>query len=195
MPEELVVPDGFTRRRAYRIEDCALVVTTITGDGTRGSTPASIPMRDIVAVHLTHAPARFNPDRFRCRLSTRAGVVHTLTNVGTHASIAAENINAQYSAFIGNLCASVAKANPAARFLRGRSHAMMIAEFFGLLLLGLALIGAWVWFRPRNPWMLVMSLALCAVYLPLAAISNRANRPGNFDPLAVPPELVPRQAE
>jgi hypothetical protein len=181
----------FEKPRTYHIDGGALVVTPITQPGAPAPAPELVPLASIVEVRLSHYPARFQFNRFRCTLKTRAGATHTITNTYWEGPVTEKDASAAYHAFVHELCQSVATENPAARFLRGRTRTALIVENGVLLLLFAALIGVWVVLRPGLHWFQILNLALIVVYAPLAVYSWRRNRPGEFDPQAVPPEIIP----
>lgn len=181
----------FEKPRTCRIDGGRLIVTPVVQPGGPLPAPVVIPLADVVAVRLSHYPARFQFNRFRCTVTTRAGATHTISNTFWAGPITEKDFSAEYRAFVTALCRSVATASPEARFLRGRARATLIVENGVLALLFAALIGVWVWLRPGLRWFQILNLALIIAYAPLAVLSWRKNRSGVFDPRAVPPEIMP----
>lgn len=183
---------AFEKPRLSRIEGDALLITPTADPGEPAVAPTRIPLGDVVEIRLSHEPARFQYDRFRCRLRTRGGAVHTLSNLFWEGPVSETDYSADYRALVGELCRRVAAANPEARFRRGRSRTAMALENGALLLVFAVLIGVWAVLRPPMPAFRILNLVLIVVYVPLAVFSFRKNRPGTFDPLAVPAEILPK---
>jgi hypothetical protein len=175
----------FETPRTYRIDGDALVVSPL------GTASESIPLREIVEIRLSHHPARFQPNRFRCRVTPRQGRAHTINNAVWLGPVSEKLLVQEYRDFVGKLCAAVAAANPEARFLRGRSRAALFLENGILVALLAILISVWVALKPRLHWFQIVNLALIAVYVPFAVRSWRKNLPGTFDPRSVPSDILP----
>jgi hypothetical protein len=182
----------FAAPRSYQIDGDNLVIATVAKAGATAPPPESIPLRNIAEIRLSHYPARYHFNRFRCRFKTRAGAAHTISNTYWQGPVTEKDFSARYRAFVADLCRGVAAANPGARFLRGRTRAALMVENGVLLLLVAVLIGVWIWLRPSLRWFQILNLALIILYAPFAISSWRRNRAGVFDPQNVPEEILPQ---
>lgn len=184
----------FEKPRTITILDDALVVSAAAESGAAGAgeRPRSLALPDVVEVRLSHSPSRFDANRFRCRLRTRDGEKLTFHNAVWEGPVSEADISPDYRAFVSELCRRVFAANPSARFLRGRSRAAMLVENGILLALFVAMIAVFALLKTRVHWFQWLQIVLIVVYFPLAVMSYRRNRPGTFDPLEPPDEVLPK---
>lgn len=184
----------FEKPRTFQIVDDSLVVTTSLKPGEPASPTAtqSIALRDIEEVRISHYPARFETNRFRCRLKIRNGAALTFNNAVWEGPVSEANVSTEYRAFVIALCRGVALANPTARFLRGRPRSAMLVENGFLLVLFLVMIAVFAFLKTTMHWFQILQVVLIVIYFPLAVMSYRRNRPGVFNPLQPPDEVLPK---
>jgi hypothetical protein len=179
----------FAQPRTYTLEGDALVITAdTTGTATSAET---IPLSHISEIRLSHYPARFHFNRFRCEIRTRAGTVHTMTNAVWKGPVSEQDVSEPFRTFVSALCRRVAEANPNARFLHGRTRAALFVENGVLLILVAILIVVWVTLKPQLRWFQILNVAVIVLYAPIAIHSWRKNRAGTFDPRSIPADILP----
>lgn len=182
----------FGKPRRLEIVGDSLIVSRDASCGSPPGATETIPLCEIVELRLSHYPARFETNRYRCRLTTAGGVSLTFINVFYQGPLSERDYSAEYRAFALELCRRVAGANPAARFVRGRPRVSMLVENGVLLVLFVVMLGVFAWLRPALHWFQVIQILLIVVYFPLALISYRKNREGIFDPYQAPEEVLPK---
>ena len=178
-------PDVFTKP----------LILSISSDGllaTQDSKPVLFGWSDIMQVHLWFDPTRFDRRRYRCQVSTRSGKTITINStscegVGNFRSQAHE-----YRQLIAALHEELRAKGKNVVFrggVGGMRYAVnvfcMIAGLalisFALLLAGLTYVG---------PTVLVQLIVVASgIWLTLKWI--RKNRPAKYDPILVPPALLP----
>ena len=172
--------------RTYRLTADALLV--FAADGT---SEAAVRYAEIAGVRLSYEPTRFEWHRFICTVTDRTGREWRIGGELHRDPQTHQDGGEDYRLFVAGLCLRTAAANPAARFERGQRTAWLL---IWNSVLGVLLIGA-VGFQfatGRHDVRLWLAATLALVALPLLWMTHRRNRPGIFDPRAIPAELLPR---
>jgi hypothetical protein len=153
---------------------------------------ARFPYDKIVEVRLCFDPTRADDTRHRCdiRLADRRRASFYSTHFVSFDTF--EDRAATYVPLARGLVARVAEANPACRFRSGKrpvvywtEHAVLLA-LFALLVFVLALVGGSAFSD-----LVVVKLGIIAGFIPVMIAYTRKNRPGRFDPAAIPPQVLP----
>jgi hypothetical protein len=123
------------------------------------------------------------------------GKAFTFTSLNWRSFIEAQELKGEYRAFTQALCAAIAAANPAARFIAGKPRWLWLATVVvaAASLLGMAYL---IW---QALLMGSQGVALIGALLALVGIWQiepmvRLNKPRTFRPEAVPGDLMPKAA-
>ncbi len=157
--------------------------------------PRVVPLVAIAQVRLEFAPTRFEPRRFRCRLTLHSGETLEFFN-RTYAGLADfRDTSAAYRDFVGALhdaLAARAELAPGRGFVAGSTAGAYAASAAGLgvalvalAVAALLLIATGLW------WLLIVKLAVIALSVPVAMRWMQRNRPRPYDPAAIPAEVLP----
>jgi hypothetical protein len=153
---------------------------------------ASFPCASIVELRLCFDPTRFDDTRHRCdiRLADRRRASFYSTHFVSVAEF--EDRAATYVPLVRALVAQVAAASPACRFRAGKrpivywaEHAVL-AALVALLVCVLALVGG-----VAITDLFLAKLAIVVAFIPVMIAYTRKNRPRQFDPDAIPAEVLP----
>ena len=149
----------------------------------------------VESVRLTYEPGRVGQRAFRTRVVMQDGKAFTFTSLNWRSFIEAQELTGEYRAFTQALCAAVASASPAARFIAGKPKWLWLAVVIvaAASLLGMAYL---IW---QALLMGSQGVALIGALLALVGIWQiepmvRLNKPRTFRPDAVPGDLMPKAA-
>ena len=157
-----------------------------------GRKAVEIPLASVEEVRMTYEPRNLAQKAFRTRLRLKGGRSFSFTSVDWKSRIDARSLDREYRAFTRTLLDAVARANPQARFVAGRSRAAWIATA-ALAVLSLVAMVAFT-FRALQAG--ATAAAALAVVVALIGIWQlepmvRLNKPRSFTPDEPPPELMP----
>jgi len=150
-----------------------------------------VPLDQIEEVRLTFEPRSFAQKLFRARLRLKTGNTLSLHSVNFRSMVFADRQEEAYAAFLHALLPRIAKANPKARFVVGRSPFI-----WGTLCIAtagiLAAIAFFIWFAWSEG---ETTAALIGAFIGAAGLWQlgpivRLNKPRSFVPQSPPPELL-----
>jgi hypothetical protein len=176
----------FEKTTVWRLHEAAMEIAT------EGTEPIRLAYADILRMRLTYDPTRLSDVRHRCEVTARDGRRFRIVSA-TYVRLATfESQAAVYVPFVRSLAARIAAANPQAAFLTGKSPPVYYAE--QAILAALVVILAVVLFTIGLPLsdLLFVKLILIATLVPFAVKYAVRNRPGRFDPQAIPDAVLPR---
>lgn len=169
----------------WRLEGDVLV--QITGE----LPPFRIPLATVQSIRLFYAPTRFQTGRYGCRIGLRGGHSLGLQNEHFEGFATFTDRSATYRALVLALIRRRAALGAGCRFLCGTSWVNWIVQTGILLGSGLLLAAVFLAFGPSSNGMITVKLLLIAAMVPVAVGWVVKNRPGSFDPGAVPMDLLP----
>ncbi|MCG6122505.1 MAG: hypothetical protein MEP57_07340 [Microvirga sp.] len=157
--------------------------------------PKEIPLSSVEAVRFSYEQRSFAQNVFRTRMRLSNGATLTLHSVSFRSMIFSERQDAAYGAFIRDLCARVARANPSATFRAGRPAPLwwLMAVVAGLVLAALALFVVYTLLQGEYGAFAV-GVVVGALGVGQLVPLVRLNRPRPVDPAAPPEDLVPLDA-
>lgn len=179
--------DAFSPATTWAIEGIWLRVQDEAGP------PRLIALADVAELQLEFAPTRMEPNRFRCALRARgAGPLFWFNR--TYAGLADfRDTSAAYAAFVRALHAALARHAPECRFVAGATAARYVASVIAAGLAGLVVVGAALFLVFNGlAWLILLKLALMAIFLPNVVRWLARNRPRAYAPDAIPPGVLPR---
>ncbi|MBX9990305.1 hypothetical protein [Phreatobacter oligotrophus] len=157
-----------------------------------GRVSGSLPLHQIESVRLVFRPANLYTSRYRIEIRQRLGKRIWFSNISWRGMVEIDSNDAPFAAFVRRLCAAIAKASPKARFIAGEPawrYAVVAAITAGLAVSLAYLAIAAV--KTVN-WGLMGLVAFVGGYTVWQmSLWLRKNRPGSFDPLALPTDLLP----
>ncbi len=157
-----------------------------------GRSSGSLPLHQIESVRIVFRPANLYTSRYRIELRQRLGKRIWFSNVSWRGMVEIEAHDAPFAAFVRRLCAAVAKASPKARFIAGEPawRYGVVAVITAGLTLSLAYL-AIAAVKTTN-WGLMGLVGFVGGYTVWQmSLWLRKNRPGSFDPLHPPADLLP----
>jgi Flp pilus assembly protein TadB len=180
-------PHAFAGERTYTLTDDALAIEE---DGK----PRDGAFYDSISeIRLAYAPTRFARNRYRAQVVFRDGGMAELFN--THYAGVGDfpERNAEYSGFLTELHKRLAANGNNIRFTRGNSPAAYIGNWlltifvFAMLALAFVLLVAW-----GLVWIAVVKIAIILFFIPTLIRYMARAKPGTYDPLAIPEDVLPR---
>jgi hypothetical protein len=169
----------------FSIEGDELLVARADAGGAR------VPLASIREIRLHYQPNRYEGDVYECTVEAPGGVWRIFSRYVAGVLDFRDQAE-EYRAFVAELCARRARLQPPCRFAAGVSpgryagNALAVAGGMGLLLLALV-------FLPLANYLFIgLRLAVIIPLLILTVLWFVKNRPGGFDPAAIPATLLPR---
>ena len=162
----------------------------LTVDSTRQVN--RIRLAAIEQVRLLYSPTNLTRHGFAVELRVMDGRKLRLANYSWRGITELERQDADYLAFVRRLLPAIARANPQARFLGGRSqiHWLALSALTGMTLMGMALF-AWRAYAQDQGTTALLALALVGMGLWQIEPIVRLSRPRAVDPENPPRELLP----
>ncbi len=148
----------------------------------------------IEAVELKFAPTRYERNRYRLRIRHQGGGKTDITNKHFRGFASFKDQSSTFVPFLREFHRNLAGANPSVAYRRGMSPSGRLLALVSCLIGGLALLFAAAYGRRNGNDSLFFA---CLLLLLIAALSLWSyfakNRPGTYDPLELPDELLPRE--
>lgn len=155
--------------------------------------PRLIALADVAEVRVEFAPTRAEPNRFRCALRV-SGAGRLFFFNRTYAGLGDfRDTSAAYAAFLLILHAALARHAPACRFTAGATPARYTASVVATAFAALMVVVAALFLIFNGlAWVILLKLALLAIFLPNVFRWLARNRPRAYAPAAIPPDVLPR---
>lgn len=157
-----------------------------------GRVSGGLPLHQIESVRLVFRPANLYTSRYRIELRQRLGKRIWFSNISWRGMVDVEAHDAPYAAFVRRLCSAIAKASPKAQFIAGEPawRYLAVAAITAGLAVSLAYL-ALAALKTTNWGMLTLVAFIGGYTIWQMSLWLRKNRPGRFDPLALPADLLP----
>lgn len=175
--------------RTYRLTDEALTWEE------EGKKLDGVFYDDIAGVRLAFAPTRVARNRYRAQIIFRQGGMAELFNTDYRGFAAFAEQNAAYAAFLAELHKRLAANGRNVVFRQGNSpwgfvlNVALTVFIFVSIALAFVLLFTW-----GGPWVAVVKLAIVLFFVPVLIRYIRRARPATYDPLALPPAMLPQPA-
>lgn len=177
-----------TKPWTFRIEDDKLV-----WDKADQSQPIAVHMGNIAMVRPVFDPTRVQFNRYVLHITTKKGKQIKLASMSYKGISDFEDNAPSYATFVKALHEQMAKINPSIQYVRGISklgYAMsLLVMVFLIVLLGVA--GLLLINGVTHPIVWV-KLALLLYFTPTLYKYLKRNKPGVYDPMQVPEDLIPQ---
>lgn len=158
---------------------------------TGGLPVFAVPLEEIATIRLIYAPTRFQTGRYACRIGLRGGHSLGLQNEHFEGFATFTDRSESYRSLVLALIRRRAAIGGGCRYLCGTSWVNWIVQTGILLGSGVLLAAVLLAFGPSSNGMIAVKFFLIAAMLPIAVQWVLKNRPGTFDPEAVPSGLLP----
>jgi hypothetical protein len=184
----------------YETRDDALskpFVVELDGERLRvtweGLPPLERPLAEVACVRLAFDPTRAETNRFELALELRSGERFRWFNRRYRGVLDFEDSSTEYAELARRLCAEVRRAAPTCRFVGGAGPLRFLVNVLCVAFFSVVFVAALVWFLFVGfLWGIALKLLLALFLGPAVYRWLRRNRPREFDPLAIPAELLPR---
>ena len=190
---------GPTGKLSYETRDDALskpFMVELDGERLRvtwdGLPPVERPLAEVALVRLAFDPTRAETNRFELSLELRSGERFRWFNRRYVGVLDFEDRSEAFAELARRLCAEVRRANPGCRFVGGASPLRFLINVLCVAFFGLVFVAALAWFLFAGfLWGIALKLLLALFLGPVAYRWLRRNWPREFDPLAIPAQLLP----
>lgn len=183
-PHYLHAPRPASMPVSFRLRGNRLIVERL------GSEQA-IPLSQITEVRLTYEPRSFAQKLYRTRLRLASGGSLSLHSVNFRSMVFADRQEEAYAAFVNALLPAIARANPQARFMAGRTPfvwgALIVTTIAIFLAIAFFIIFA---LSEGEAAAIAIGLFIGAAGLWQMLPIVRLNRPRDFRPQDPPAELM-----
>ncbi len=178
--------DAFSPAKVWVLEGATLRFD----DGTPA--PPELTLANVKEVRLTFAPTRPEPNRFRCRLAWRSGQTHEFFNRTCRGVYDFADTSPEYVAFVRALHGALAQHAPGCRFTAGATGAAYAMNWGAMIFVGfMVLIAALFLIFNGLAWLIVLKIALLAIFAPSAFRWLARNKPRSYPPGEIPSNLLP----
>ncbi|MCC6406950.1 MAG: hypothetical protein IT453_07280 [Planctomycetes bacterium] len=180
-----------TRNHAF-VPACTWVLdgASVVVESTEGAD--RFELADLVELRLLYAPTRAELARFECRLRTRDGRKWTFTSRTYRGLLDFAPTPVEYVGFVRALVTAAAARAPGCRFRAGaRTGSFVFNLGCTVAALVLLVVAVLLFAAIGGGATVVIKLGLIVVLLPFAILWVKRNRPREFDPSAIPDELLP----
>ena len=162
-------------------------------DWTAGRRSGELRLRDVRLVRMWFKPASMQPYRFVTEIRAEGSPRLEIVSSSWKSMVEQERLDARYVAFVTELHRRIALAGAKARFVQGK-HALLYWPGLALFVVVALLLAALV---PRALQAHTLAgaafiVAFLALFLWQGGNFFRRNRPGNYRPDNLPPELMPK---
>jgi hypothetical protein len=161
---------------------------------TAGNRVGRVPLRNVRLVRMSFKPATMQPHRFVTELWAEGAPRLVIVSTSWKSMVEQERLDAQYVAFVRELHRRIARAAAPARFVQGKHPLQFwpgLALFIGVGLMLAVLVPRAL--QARSIGGAVFIAAFLALFLWQGGNFFRRNKPGQYRPDALPPELLPKR--
>jgi hypothetical protein len=152
-----------------------------------------IALNDISSVQPVFDPTRVQLNRYVLNLKTTNGKTIKLASTSYKGISDFEDQAASYTPFVQALHAQLAKANPSALFVKGISKTGYFFSFLVLIFLALLfVIGGLLLLNGVTHPVIFIKLVLLLFFIPALWRYLKCNKPGTYDPMNLPANILPQ---
>jgi hypothetical protein len=181
-------PHAFASERLWMAGPEALTWKDDKGEGR-------LAYADLAEVRLAYAPTRVQKNRFLLSLKSVEGSPLHIGNESYRGLADFEDRSAAFRDFVFALHRAVAATNLAVRFVAGNTSGWYALHWLMTGLAMAAIIAGLVFFLTFGlVWVALIKVGLIVYYLPTLRRYLARNQPRRYDPLAIPPGMLPTVA-
>ena len=159
----------------------------------RGAVSGRTPYGNIRRIRLGFRPVTMQNYRFLTEIWPGSGPKLQIASTSWKSLVEHQRLDADYRSFVGDLCRRVGAAGGKTDFVTGSPAFLFWPGVVVLVGAGVALIGLIIRAITEQQWGGAGFIAaFLAFFLWQAGNFFHRNRPGRFDPTAVPPQVLPR---
>jgi len=147
----------------------------------------------VETVRMTYEPGRVGQKSFRTKVTMKDGKSFSFSSLNWRSLIEAQEMTAEYRAFVKSLCEAIVEANPQARFIAGKPWWLWFSTTV-IAILSLFLMAYLIWqaLRMGSTGVALIGALLAAVGVWQIEPMVRLNKPRSFSSGALPDELMPK---
>ncbi len=142
------------------------------------------------------APESFNvqPNRFLLRIYTRSYGLIEIVNTQFEGIGKISERNEPFNTFAHQVHLLAHAANPSIRFLRGTNWLNYIFSLLMTAVIGLIVVLLGIYFLMAGAFIIALvKLLILPFFTPLLFRYLKNNKPGSYDPLQIPEQLLPKK--
>jgi hypothetical protein len=178
--------NAFAGARAYRLTDDALVIEE------EGKPLDGAFYDEIAEVQLAFVPNRFARNRYRARIVFRKGGMAEIFNTNYAGFADFSEQNAEYVEFLTELHRRLAVQGKDVRFVHGLSSSAYLGNVLLTVFIFAVLALVFVMFLTWGlVWIAAVKVAIILFFIPTLVRFLRSARPGEYDPTALPHDVLP----
>jgi hypothetical protein len=157
-----------------------------------GGEGCPIPLSSLTGIRLVFSPTRVQTNRYRCLLYNAGGRIATIQNEHYKGVMSFEDRTASYLELVNAVIRRTAMVNSGCKFFSGSTW-LGYASSVTVLVISFALLAGVLYLMPGGiSSLVVVKLLLILVYLPVAWLWIKRNKPATFPPDAIPVDLLPK---
>lgn len=179
--------NALTSSQSWTLDGASLRIENLTG-----GTPRIVPLSSIRSLRLDFAPTRPERNRYRCTLQANGFFGLEFFNRSYKAPYIFTDTSGEYVEFVRALHAALIVHAPRCRYHAGASvgsYALNVLAT-GWIALCFAAI-SWFLARVNLTWMIAIKIALLLFYMPVLVHWLHRNRPREYEPESIPPDVLP----
>jgi len=178
---------AFVPERTYRLTEDALTWEV------EGKPLDGVHYDEISEVRLAYAPTRFAQNRYRAQVIFRAGGMAEFFNTTYRGPGVFPEQNIEYVAFLAALHEVLAMHGRDVRYRQGNSIAAYVGNWLLVTFIAVMLaVVAVMLFAWGGTWLVIVKLVVVAALIPVLIRYMKNARPGDYDPRAIPSEVLPK---
>lgn len=178
--------NAFVGERTYTLTDDALVIEE------EGKPRDGAFYDGISEVRLAFTPTRAATNRYRAQIIFKEGGMAELFNTHFAGVLNFPEKNAEYNAFLAELHRRLAAKGKNVRYMRGNSQAAYFGNWLLTIFIFAMLALAFVLLMTLGlVWIAVVKLVIILCFIPVLIRYMQRAKPGSYDPLDIPKDVLP----
>ncbi|MCF8473975.1 MAG: hypothetical protein K9G26_04695 [Emcibacter sp.] len=175
-----------TKMRTYQVGDKSLRWQDDEGLET------TLTYKDIISVEGQYTPSRVQPNRYRLRINSHTKGSVDITNTTYKGYGEFKENNDSYIPFVKDLHRKMVNCNPSINFKKGISLLGYILSIVTVaFLLIVVIVAGYFFFIYGLITIVIIKTAFVIYYFPSLIRYIKNNKPGIYDPINLPPEIIP----
>jgi len=152
----------------------------------------SLNYNDIQEVEAQFAPSRVQSNRYMLRLISKQKGKIDITNTTYKGIGDFEELNQTFIPFVTELHKKIAAENSDVQFIKGGSKAGYVFSIFMVVILFVVIIAGFLFFLMAGViWIAAIKIIFLIFFFPRLIRYIKRNKPGNYDPLNLPADILP----
>ncbi len=179
--------NALTSSQTWVLDGASLRVENLTG-----GSPRVVPLSSIRSLRLDYAPSRPERNRYRCTLLATGFFGLEFYNRTYKAPFVFNDTSPEYVAFVRALHAALIAHAPRCRYHAGAGWGSYVLNLLVTVWIALCFAAiSWFLSRVNLTWMIAIKIALLLFYMPALVHWVHRNRPREYEPESIPPDVLP----